>query len=160
MPFECAQCGDCCKNLGLVFIIKEKSRDYGFLVHNSHTGEDTWVTVDPDKRELFTDTSIFSAVPNACRFFRHMPGSTKAYCTIHLTRPDICREYQCWRLLIVDQRGRWAGKIRHSRSLSSEDPVLIRIWGDCIENSEEPDDRIWEDMMIRTLNRAGYAVRR
>lgn len=160
MPFECCQCGECCRNLGLVFIVREDRRDGSFLVRNRHTGEETTAIVDPDKRDLFGDTRIFSEFPHACPFFRCQPGTAKACCTVHRTRPEICREYQCWRLLIVDRRGRWAGKIRYSRSLVSEDPFLRRIWTEGIEDLAEPDDRIWEATMVRTLMRAGYSVRK
>jgi Fe-S-cluster containining protein len=160
MPFECIQCGVCCENLGLVYTISEDLGDYRFLICNTHTGEETTAIVDPDKRDLFRDTGIFSAVPHACPFFRRHPDDSKAYCTIHETRPDICRKYQCWRMLILDHTGRRAGKIPHSRSLRSEDSHLTRIWTECIEAISEQDDRIWEEMMIKILRRSGYSVRK
>jgi hypothetical protein len=79
---------------------------------------------------------------------------------VHRTRPEICRDYGCWRLLILNHRGRGVGRIKYIRTLCSEDPHLTRIWDDCIEPLREPDDRIWEDTMIRILTTAGYAVRR
>ena len=67
---------------------------------NEYTGEETAVTVDPDKVLLFLDRSIFEELPEACPFFRTDQKTGKAYCTVHLTRPEICRDYGCWRLLI------------------------------------------------------------
>ena len=160
MPFECFQCGECCAQLGLVYTIRE---DYGggsFLVLNRYTGEETAVEVDPDKQDLFSDTTIFTSLPNSCPFFRHQPGSGKAYCTVHLTRPAICRDYGCWRLLILNHRGRRVGRIEYIRTLRSDDPLLTRIWEDCIEHDPEPCDTVWEDRMIRVLTRAGFTVRR
>jgi len=130
------------------------------LVYNNYTGEETPVRIDPGKRDLFLETGIFNKLPHACPFFRYQPGNGKACCTVYLTRPDICRDYGCWRLLILDYRGRQAGKITNIRSFCSEDPVLTKLWDECIEHSEEPDDRIWEDTMIRTLTQAGYTVRK
>jgi uncharacterized protein len=78
---------------------------------------------------------------------------------VHLSRPEICREYECWRLLILDHTGRRVGRIRYIRSLISDDALLTKIWEDCIEGQREPDDRKWEDEMIRILRRAGYTVR-
>jgi uncharacterized protein len=160
MPFECFQCGECCAHLGLVHTIKEDFGDFLFLIHNNYTGEENPVSIDPDKRELFMDKSIFLQLPHACPFFRRQPGSGKAFCTVHQTRPDICRDYACWRLLILNHRGRIVGKITFIRKLCSEDPHLTKIWDSCIENQSEPDDRIWEDEMIHTLTRAGYTVRK
>ncbi|WP_342764863.1 YkgJ family cysteine cluster protein [Methanoregula sp.] len=160
LPFECFQCGECCSYLGYVHVIKEEYGDYRFLVHNNYTNEDTPVTVDPDKLGLFDDKSIFTALPDACPFFRFQPGTDKAWCTAHLTRPDICRDYGCWRLLILDHKGRRVGRIMNIRTLCSENALLTKIWESCVEEHKEPDDRKWEETMTRILRNAGYTVRR
>lgn len=160
MAFECFQCGECCSHLGFVHSIKEDLGNYRFLIHNTFTGEETLVAVDPDKHGLFDDQRIFLKIPNACPFFRHQPGSELAYCTVHRTRPEICQDYACWRLLILNHRGCRVGKIKYIRTLISDDPLLNRIWADCIDSITEPDDRLWEDEMIRVLARSGYSVRK
>jgi Fe-S-cluster containining protein len=160
LSFECFQCGECCANLGLVYTIKEGDSDFRFLIHNNYTGEETPVSIDPDKRDLFLDTNILKKFPRICPFFRYQTESGKACCTIYLTRPDICRDYECWRLLILNHRGRRVGRVRYIRTLLSEDPVLTKLWDECIELNGEPDDRVWEDKMIRTLTRAQYTVRK
>jgi Fe-S-cluster containining protein len=144
----------------MVHVIKEDRGNNTFLVHNTYTNEENVVTVDPDKIDIFLDKSIFNKIPHACRFFRHKPGSEKAYCTVHLTRPEICQDYGCWRLLILDHRGRRAGRIKFIRTLHSEDSFLSEIWEKCIENHQEPNDAIWEENMIRILTKAGFTVRR
>jgi Fe-S-cluster containining protein len=144
----------------MVHVIKEDRGNNTFLVHNNYTNEENVVTVDQDKIAIFSDKSIFEKIPHACPFFRHQPGSEKAYCTVHLTRPEICRDYGCWRLLILDHRGRRAGRIKFIRTLHSEDSILSEIWEKCIENHQEPDDKIWEENMIRILTRAGFTVRK
>ena len=160
LPFECQQCGECCSHLGVVHKIKEIRGNYQFLVFNQYTGEETAVTIDPDKVHLFEDKSVFSQLPEACPFFRHDRKNRKAICTVHLTRPDICREYGCWRLLILDFRGRRAGRISFKRSLCSEDTLLTRLWEQCINDINEQDDAVWEEEMIRIISKAGYTVRR
>jgi uncharacterized protein len=160
MAFECFQCGECCAHLGLVHIVKEDYGNYKFLIYNAYTGEKTPVTVDPDKHAIFDDKRIFEKLPQTCPFFRHQPESELAYCTVHLTRPEICRDYGCWRLLILNHRGSRVGKIKYIRTLISEDSLLNRIWDDCIADIDEPDDRLWEDQMIRILSKAGYSVRK
>ncbi len=132
---------------------------YRFLVRNQYTGERTPVVVDPDKVELFQDKSIFTERPEACPFFRFDRPSAKGYCTVHLTRPEICRDYGCWRLLILDAGGRRAGRIMGQRHLDSRDPGLIRLFRDQIDHLAEPDDRVWDETVILMLNGAGYTVR-
>ncbi|ACL17722.1 conserved hypothetical protein [Methanosphaerula palustris E1-9c] len=131
-----------------------------FLVRNQYTGERTPVIVDPDKIELFLDRSTFIERPEACPFFRFNRSSAKGYCTVHLTRPEICRDYGCWRLLILDTGGKRAGRIMGQRHLASEDPGLTRLFSDQIDPLVEPDDRVWDDRVIQMLERAGYTVRR
>jgi hypothetical protein len=151
---------ECCEHFGLVHIIRDDCGDFRFFICNNYTGEETSVSIAPDKRDLFLDADIFNSHPYACPIFRYQPDSEKACCTVHLTRPEICRDYGCWRLLILDHRGRRVGKIRYLRSLCSEDAFLTKIRDECIEHCEEPDDHIREDLMIRTLTRAGYTVRK
>jgi uncharacterized protein len=159
MAFECFQCGDCCTQMGLVHQVKEEYGSYHFLISNPYTRVEMQVTVDPDKHVLFDDRSIFEKFPDACPFFRHKPGTGLAYCTVHCNRPEICRDYQCWRLLIQNPRGRPVGKIRYIRTLISDDPLLNRLWKISVEDLDDPDDRRWEAAMIRILVKSGYSVR-
>ena len=160
MGFECLQCGECCSHMGLVHKIRETRGDYKFLVYNVYTGEETEVEVDPDKRALFEDRKILQELQEACPFFRRNPDDQKAYCTVHLTWPDICREFKCWRLLILDHRGERAGRIIYQRSLLCEDETLRQLWDQCIDEMKEQDDAAWDEKVILRLSQAGYTIRR
>jgi len=129
-----------------------------YLVRNQYTGERTAVVVDPDKVTLFSDQSIVAEHPNACPFLRFDRSTAKGYCTVHQTRPAICRDYGCWRMLILDPEGRRAGRIMGQRHLASEDPALTALFRDRID-SLVTDDRLWDETVIRVLNQAGYTVR-
>ena len=160
MVFDCQQCGECCSHLGLVHSITEDHGNYEFVVFNRYTNESDVVSVDADKHALFDDKSIFTTLPEACPFFRHQPGSEKAFCTVHLTRPDICRDYGCWRMLILQPFRPWVDRIMFSRYLCSEDPLVTRIFEECIDPFREPDDSRWDEMVIRELTMRGYVVRK
>ena len=160
MPFECIQCGECCSHLGLVHSIREDRGGGRFLLYNQYTGDLQEVVLDNDKVELFSDTGTFEREPEACPFFRINASDGKGYCTIHATRPDICRDFSCWRLLVLDHAGRRAGRVMFIRTLVTEDPVLRNLWEGCIDTIDTPDDGLWEDRMIDTLARAGYSVRK
>lgn len=159
MAFECFRCGECCAHLGLVYSVIEDRGDYQYLVRNGYTGETTRVTVDPAFRGLYDDMKIYGSYPHACPFFRRQEETGLSCCTIHATRPEICRDYECWRLLILDHRGRRAGRVRYRRMLLSDNDHLTRVWKECIEDLRMEDDRQWEDEMRRFLLRAGYSVR-
>ncbi len=160
VTFECIQCGECCSHLGQVHVVKEEYGDYRFLIRNVYTGEETAVRVDPDKRHLYPERSIFIAWPDACPFLRDDAENRRICCIVHASRPEICRDFSCWRLLIVDGAGKRAGRIMGSRHLVADDPVLREIWDREIGTLHEPDDAVWEAEMIRRVKRAGYSVRR
>jgi len=146
--------------MGQVHTIKEIHGEFEFLVNNQYTGEKTEVIVDQDKHHLFADKSIFREQPEACPFLRYPTGGRKAYCTVHLTRPEICRDYGCWRLLILNPRGLRAGRIMYQRAFFSDDADLTRLWKMCIDPLNEPDDAIWDEKIRGILARAGYTVRK
>jgi Fe-S-cluster containining protein len=118
------------------------------------------VVVDPDKVNLFCDTGIFGKLPAACPFFRYDQASSKGYCTVHLTRPEICRDYGCWRILILDAGGKRAGRIMGRRHLASEDDRLTRLFEEHINHLSEADDTAWDERVIPVLVAAGYIVRK
>ena len=159
MSFECSRCGECCTHLGLVHAIREDYGNFCFQLVNQYTGEKTTVHLDPDKISLYGDRSIFSRYPEACPFFRYDGPSAKGCCTIHQTRPEICRDYGCWRLLILDAKGERAGRIMDRRHLASEDEGLTRLFEEQVNSLTEPDDAAWDGQVIPLLIRAGYTVR-
>ncbi len=128
------------------------------MVRNQYTGQKTIVSVDPDKTALFMDRSIFSERPEACPFFRYDPAAAKGWCTVHLTRPEICQDYGCWRILILDPAGRRAGRIMCQRHLASEEDALTRLFEEKINHIIEPDNSRWDEQVIHILQRAGYTV--
>ncbi|MDN7025940.1 YkgJ family cysteine cluster protein [Methanoculleus sp. FWC-SCC1] len=160
MTFACIQCGECCSHLGQVHIIAEAYGGYRFRIRNVYTGEETLVRVDPDKEHLYAEKSIFKERPEACPFLRADPENRRVCCIVHATRPGICRDFSCWRLLIVDAAGTRAGRVMGSRHLVADDPALQELWDRDVRTLREPDDAAWEEEMTRRIRRAGYAVRR
>jgi len=158
MPFTCSQCGECCSHLGLVHVVIGEQGNYHFVIRNQYTGEKNQVAVDPDKIALYDDRSIFAERPEACPFFRFDRIAGKGYCTVHLTRPEICRDYGCWRILILAPEGKRAGRIMGTRHLASEDPALTRLFEAEIDCLKEPDDEAWDMQVVRVLTAAGYTV--
>jgi Fe-S-cluster containining protein len=145
--------------MGQVHAIKETIGECEFLINNQYTGEKTLVFVDPDKQQLFGDKSIFLEHPEACPFLRYRENEKKAYCTVHITRPEICRDYGCWRLLILDASGSRAGRIMFQRTFFSDDENLTRLWKTLIDPINELDDTTWETKIREILTGAGYTVR-
>ncbi|WP_319578514.1 YkgJ family cysteine cluster protein [uncultured Methanospirillum sp.] len=159
ISFECQQCGECCSYLGQVFHIIKPLDQYTFQIENQYTGQKHVVTVSPLLRHLYDDHAIFSERPEACPFFRRNNQGGLYYCTVHLTRPEICQEYGCWRFLFLDESGNRAGRVMQSRHLHAESPYLREIWDTCVRELHEPDDAVWDQKMCDIVKKAGFQIR-
>ncbi|WP_317063680.1 YkgJ family cysteine cluster protein [Methanoculleus caldifontis] len=137
-------------------VIEERG-DYTFVVHNHYTGDAEEARVDPDKIVLFEDRSSIEGLPNACSFLRFDRG--KAWCTVHLTRPGLCREY-CCRLLVLDPQGKLAGRVTYRTALIPETDEFGRLWEQVQPTLDGLSGTEWDDALIRILTAAGYSVRR
>lgn len=158
MAFECFRCGECCTSMGLLHRVDAENGDGGFSLANTFTGERTEVRVAADKQALYDDRSIFSAWPDACPFLRFDPHDGKGVCTVYPTWPEICREFGCWRLAILDATGCRVGRVMPERHLDSNDAVVRRIWDAVLRRSPKDDE--WEDWAVDAFETAGYTVQR
>jgi len=77
-----------------VFGIIEQTGNFEYKIEYLITGVLQIVTIDPDKREIFKNSTIFDKRPLACPFLR-FDDSELAMCTVHETRPELCRMYLC-----------------------------------------------------------------
>jgi len=94
----------------------------------------------------------------ACPFLREDPESGDIVCIVHRTRPEICREYRCWRLLVQNAAGVRAGRVMERRHLAADDPALKAFWEEKIAGIREGDIDRWDEQVILLLKGAGYTV--
>ena len=141
-----------------VHVITEDRGDYTFVVYNYYSGDVKEVRVDADKYALYNDRSSLAGLPDACPFLR-FDAEGKAWCTVHYTRPDICRDYCCWRLLIRDAQGKRAGRVLYQRTFLSDNDELGRLWEEMKPQLSGLNDEDWDTVVIRFLTAAGYQVR-
>ncbi|MDV4342616.1 YkgJ family cysteine cluster protein [Methanoculleus sp. YWC-01] len=158
--FECTLCGKCCMNAGGQLIEIEKrltSRDY--LCRQKVVGGTFRARVEERFLDAFRDTAENDAHPSWCPFLRGLPGEEGKYiCTIHDSRPLICRSYVCCAMRIFAPDGREAGKVKGRRSLDTEDAVLRRCWEESVVPLGTDDDLVWRSEVAGILGRAGYRV--
>ena len=158
MSFFCSQCGECCTTLGLVHVIVKQIKEDEFLLQNEYTGEKKRVLVDPDKQDLFLDKSIFETYPDSCPFFRFRETEKKGYCTCHLTRPAICQDYDCWRILILDPAGIRVGRIMGWRHLCAEREDVSTIWKEHAHRLVSLSDEEWDISVVNLFQKHGYRI--
>lgn len=158
MAFCCRQCGECCSSMGEVIEIREQAGPAEFVICYTITGEERRVWLDPGKSDLFYRNDIRTRRPMACPFLRERsPGFT--VCTVHYTRPDLCRQYGCFRILVLGTDGSRLGRVVDgSRYFITMDPALRALWDREIAGAEIPDEAGWESFVEEALGRAGYQV--
>lgn len=156
MAFVCQLCGECCSSMGEVIDIQEKTGDTEFKISYTTTGEERLVTLDPDKRDLFFQNVTKSGM--ACPFLRQeSPG--RVICTVHHSRPDLCRQYSCFRILILNAEGKRVGRVMdRTRYLVSSDIPFHAYWQRECQLPEIIDEERWEMEIDKILTREGFHV--
>lgn len=158
MVFFCQQCGECCSSMGEVIGIQDQIGPTEFVIRYTITGEERRVWIDPDKEDLFFSRDIRTRPPLACPFLRERSPDC-VVCTVHYTRPDLCRQYSCFRILVLGPDGTRLGRVvDRSRVFVTLDRALRAFWDREIARSEISDESAWEVFVERMLVRAGYRV--
>jgi hypothetical protein len=143
--------------MGDIIGIDEQTGPDTYRIRFSATGEERTVTLDPDKKDLFLARESVQSHPMACPFLRFR--DSRAFCTVHATRPGLCRQYGCFRVLILDNSGRHIGRVQDgSRIFSSLDHSLHELWDREITGADIPDEAAWEQWVRDVFTRAGYRV--
>ncbi len=146
--------------MGEIIELMEEFEPFSFRIRFSVTGEERVVSIDPEKRELFRFQDIQSQRPMACPFLRQT-DTQKCVCSVHSSRPDLCRQYACYRVLVLDTQERKIGKVAAaSRYFSSGNNDLRTLWDREIARVAIPDETCWEEHVERVLSQAGYRVLR
>lgn len=155
MAFEC----QCCSTMGEIISIREQIQPFEFRIAYT-TGEKRVVSVDPDKR----DPDLFGFAQNkerrslACPFLMRR-SAHRHICIVHASRPEICRNYLCSRILILNKDGTRAGRVLPgTRLLTTTDRIVLGLWQSCLRDLPVPDEEAWERLVERSFTRAGYRV--
>ncbi|OPX69406.1 MAG: Flagellin N-methylase [Methanoregulaceae archaeon PtaB.Bin056] len=158
MAYFCQQCGECCSVMGQVFSIVGQLDEFRYLLQNEYTGDTREVEVAPSLRRLFLESPIPGHWQDPCPFLRIDGSRGLAFCTVHQTRPDVCREYQCWRVLVLDREGRRVARVMEKRYLCLEDEGLRGKWEEFRQSLDTPDDRKWDEAVSGFFRERGYSV--
>ena len=149
-------CGECCSTMGEIISIQKQIGDTVFRIGYSTTLEERGVTLDDDKVNLFFHTNPRSSL--ACPFLREQtPG--RVICTVLNSRPELCQQYSCFRILILDIDNRRVGKVmERTRYFTTLNPRLHEIWQTECHLPDIIDEPRWEQEIERIFTRAGYRV--
>jgi uncharacterized protein len=159
--FECSWCGKCCASFGQFIKIERQLNDWDYYCRYSISGDVFPVHVLPEYAGDFADEFEESGdrrgkTGDKCIFMRKNQDGKGFACIIYPTRPQICREFRCYRMLIHHREGHQCGRIIGRNELKSNDEELVRIWNDLIIPLPHHDDSCWEREVIVLLSQHGY----
>lgn len=144
--------------MGEIIEITDELDPFVFRIKFSVTGEELIVTIDPEKRNWFRLPENKTLQPMACPFLWDA-GNNKFVCAIHASRPELCLNYSCYRILVLDSQDRNIGKVSDaSRYFITADANLRKLWNREIAHITITDEKSWEEHVEHTLLCAGYRI--
>ena len=143
--FDCNWCGKCCASFGEFIKIERQLTERDYYCRYGITNEIFPVHVQPEFAdeidEAFTesDPKETGSARKSCIFMRKNPEGKGFACAIYPTRPGICREFECYRMLIHHpQSGETRGKVIGINELRTQDLILDAIWKEKISHLPHP----------------------
>ncbi|MCK9631179.1 MAG: YkgJ family cysteine cluster protein [Methanoregula sp.] len=165
--FTCDSCGKCCSSFGSFITIERQLNDRDYYCRYSLTRDLFPVHVDRDYADEVSDrysSPSDSAAPagkRPCPFLCRNRGGNGFICTIYDSRPQVCRGFRCYRMLVYDADNRLSGKVIGAGEISTSDETLARLWNEQIVAIPHPhlqgkNDPAWVKKVIGILAAHGY----
>jgi Fe-S-cluster containining protein len=161
--FECDRCGKCCVSLGPLITIERQLNDRDYYCRCKVDNAIFLASVDPAYRdgidEEFLAYGHAQPAPEkkACRFLRREPDGNGAVCAIYASRPKICRDFRCYRMIIRNLQGDVCGRVIGKNTIRTEDVALEDLWNGQLKVIPYGDPAAWRENVTRIL--AGYGYR-
>jgi uncharacterized protein len=122
-------------SFGKLITIERQLTGQDYFCRDAMTGELSRVHVLPEFADEIeeefgeSDRGGPQGAPKGCIFLRKDPGGRGYTCAVYPTRPAICRNFTCYRMLIYHQSGGDVrGKVIGSRELRTDDAALQTLW--------------------------------
>jgi len=143
--FDCNWCGKCCASFGEFIKIERQLTDRDYYCRYGITGEIFPVHVQPEFADEIEEEFLGSDPKNpgipgkGCAFMKKNPEGKGFACAIYPTRPTVCREFRCYRMLILHpSSGETRGKVIGINELRTKDENLAAIWNEKIAHIPHP----------------------
>lgn len=144
VKFDCNWCGKCCQSFGEFIRIERQVTDRDYFCRYGITDELFPVHVQPEFSEEISDEfeEYGGKTPEGhkgCIFSRKNPEGRGFACAVYPTRPTICREFLCYRMLIHHPAsGEVRGKVIGINELRTHDEILQVLWAEKIAHLPHP----------------------
>jgi Fe-S-cluster containining protein len=156
VAFKCSGCGKCCASYGDFIRIERQLTSRDYYCRYAIKNEMFLAHVEDDYTDSYPLESDTGKPAKGCPFMQKNLSGEGFACAIYATRPRVCREFRCYRMLIFDGNGHERGRIMARNELRTTDETLERIWKEEIAPLPSHEIRLWEKQMTDTLAAHGY----
>jgi uncharacterized protein len=156
VAFDCSWCGKCCASFGAFIKIERELTSRDYYCRYGINNELFLAHIEGDYADSCPPASNGGEPVKGCPFMRKNKAGQGFACAIYATRPRICREFRCYRMLIHDSEGQECGRIMGRNELRTRDDALEQIWIERIAPLPHHDDARWEKSVIAALAAHGY----
>ena len=162
--FICDRCGKCCLSLGRHITIERQMSDRDYYCRCAIDNTTFPASVDPEFRDDVAgdyesgESGHERPDSKPCIFSRTGPDGKGTSCAIYATRPKVCREFRCHRMLIRNREGAICGKVIGKNTLRTEDPMLGGLWNARVTALPSGDPAAWTRNVSAILGEYGYCA--
>ncbi len=143
--FKCDLCGKCCASFGEFIHVERQITAHDYFCRYTITNELFQAHVLPEFADEFADAweemqeDGKDIRHKGCVFTKKNPEGPGFICISYPSRPTICREFLCYRMLINHREtGELRGKLIGINELRTQDEVLAAIWKEKIAPLPHP----------------------
>ena len=156
VAFDCTWCGKCCASFGAFIKIERQLTSRDYYCRYGIKNELFLAHIEGEYADSQPPLSEGGVLKKGCPFMRRNRNGNGIACAIYTTRPRICREFRCYRMVIYTPDSRECARIMGRNELKTNDQRLAEIWKDQITSLPHTDDTWWEKTVIATLADHGY----
>lgn len=155
--FDCSRCGKCCTSFGDFIKIERQLSDRDYYCRYGVKNELFLVHIESDFADSPPLASPEGKPVKGCPFMRRDPAGKGIACAVYSTRPQVCRDFRCYRMVILGRDGNECGRIMGRNDLKTPDTTLAQVWKEHIAPFlPSHNDTRWEKAVIDALAAHGY----
>jgi uncharacterized protein len=144
MKFECDHCGKCCRSFGQFITIERQLSNRDYYCRFGVTKEIFLVHTEPEYAGAIAEEydqqegSREEINRKKCIFLQKDRQNDGFTCAIYPARPRICREFQCYRMVIYNSQGELCGRVIGRNELKTLDKNLATLWKENLAHIPPP----------------------
>jgi len=154
--FKCFGCGKCCTSFGDFIKIERQINHRDYYCRYGIKNEIFLAHVEGDYTVSSPAYPGEEKPVKGCPFLKKNLSGDGFTCAIYSTRPQVCKEFRCYRMLIYDHEGHECGRLMGIHDLRTTDQTLEKIWKEEVAPMPGLSDRNQKKQVIDILAAHGY----